>query len=124
MSKTVSFRASEELDEFLEREAERRMTTKSTVAQMLVAERARQSQLGHMGEEDSIVPENPAPDRVELANSDSEDRPAIFDRYSDKWHVPDSSEGNKFAVRTTDGRLVYYKTQKHAARRLREEYGE
>jgi hypothetical protein len=37
MSRTVSFRCSAELDEWLEREAERRMTTKSTVAQMIVA---------------------------------------------------------------------------------------
>lgn len=37
MSRTVSFRCSEELDEWLEQEAERRMTTKSTVAQMIVA---------------------------------------------------------------------------------------
>ena len=41
MSRTVSFRCSEELDEFLEEEAERRMTTKSTVAQMMVAQAAR-----------------------------------------------------------------------------------
>jgi predicted transcriptional regulator len=41
MSRTVSFRCSEELDEFLEEEAERRMTTKSAVAQMIVAEYAR-----------------------------------------------------------------------------------
>lgn len=41
MSRTVSFRCSEELDKFLEEEAERRMTTKSAVAQMIVAEFAR-----------------------------------------------------------------------------------
>ena len=41
MSRTVSFRCSEELDKFLEEEAERRMTTKSTVAQMMVAQAAR-----------------------------------------------------------------------------------
>lgn len=38
MSRTVSFRCSQELDEWLEQEAERRMTTKSTVAQMIVAD--------------------------------------------------------------------------------------
>jgi hypothetical protein len=41
MSRTVSFRCSEELNQFLEEEAERRMTTKSTVAQMIVAQFAR-----------------------------------------------------------------------------------
>ena len=42
MSKVVSFRCSEELDEFLEQEAERRMTTKSTAAQMLLAEKVQE----------------------------------------------------------------------------------
>jgi hypothetical protein len=37
MSKTVSFTCSEELNEFLEEEAERRMTTKSLVCQQIVA---------------------------------------------------------------------------------------
>ena len=42
MTVTISFRVSEELEEFLEQEAEERMTTKSTVAQMMLAERVTQ----------------------------------------------------------------------------------
>jgi predicted transcriptional regulator len=42
MTVTISFRVSEELEEHLEQEAEKRMTTKSTVAQMLLAEHFRQ----------------------------------------------------------------------------------
>jgi len=49
MSRTVSFRCSEELDEFLEQEAERRMTTKSTVAQLLLAEKVREMEGGGTG---------------------------------------------------------------------------
>jgi len=41
MSEVVTFRCSPELKEFLEEEAERRMTTKSAAAQMIVAEYAR-----------------------------------------------------------------------------------
>jgi predicted transcriptional regulator len=42
MTVTISFRVSEELEEFLEQEAKERMTTKSTVAQMMLAERVTQ----------------------------------------------------------------------------------
>jgi len=42
MTVTISFRVSEELEDFLEKEAERRMTTKSTVAQMLLAEKVKE----------------------------------------------------------------------------------
>lgn len=42
MTVTISFRVSEELESFLNEEAERRMTTKSTVAQMLLAEKAKE----------------------------------------------------------------------------------
>jgi len=51
MSVTISFRCSEELAEFLESEAERRMTTKSAVAQMLVAEKAREM-MGQTGSDE------------------------------------------------------------------------
>lgn len=129
MSRTVSFRASEELDEFLEEEAERRMTTKSTVAQMLVAERVRQLQLGEIEDEKDIVPEALGSSEPDSDTVDSDDdsgldeKPEIFERCSDKWHVPDSKKGNKYAVRTADGELMYYKTERGAAQRLREEYG-
>lgn len=44
MTTTVTFRCTNELEEFLEQEAERRMTTKSSVAQMLLAEKFREIQ--------------------------------------------------------------------------------
>jgi hypothetical protein len=42
MTVTISFRVAEELEEFLKEEAEERMTTKSTVAQMLLAEKVKE----------------------------------------------------------------------------------
>lgn len=42
MSNVVSFRCSDELEEFLEQEAEERMTTKSAAAQMLLAEKVQE----------------------------------------------------------------------------------
>lgn len=119
MSRTVSFRASEELDEFLEEEAERRMTTKSTVANMLLAERVRQLQ-----DERSESSSGPDQEEVGAKGELADDgKPEIFERCSDKWHVPDSQKGNKYAVRTAGGELMYYKTERGAADRLREEYG-
>lgn len=121
MSKTVSFRASEELDEFLEQEAERRMTTKSTVAQMLIAERVRQIK---DGEDESEVEDQsaeeegssrPGSDGSEL---DTEELPPIFEERSDSWWVPDS-EDHILAVRREDGGRRYYKTVDGAAERLR-----
>lgn len=115
VSKVVSFRASEELDEFLEQEAERRMTTKSTVAQMLVAERVREMKQGG---------ESAEPDADEDGDEDGENRglSGVFERHPDKWYRPDSSQGNKFAVECGDDRRRYYKTQDGAAKRLRREY--
>lgn len=55
MGKTVSFRASEKLDDFLEEEAERRLMTKSGVAQMFVAERYHQLQEDQEEQEVSTV---------------------------------------------------------------------
>ena len=119
MSKTVSFRASEELDDFLEQEAERRMTTKSTVAQMLLAERVRQLQ-GERSDESDESSET-AQSEVE---EPGESLPEVFDQHRDHWYRPDS-EKYKFAVRVPDfDKPKYYKTQDNAAKRLRDEYGE
>lgn len=114
MSKTVSFRASEELDEFLEKEAERRMTTKSTVAQMLLAERVRELQDERSGSTADPEPEESGPEG---------ELPAIFQQCENKWYVPDSQKGYKFAVVTADGEKMYYKTERGAEDRLRQEYG-
>lgn len=121
MSKTVSFRCSEELDEFLEEEAERRMTTKSAVAQMLLAERVRQLQGGGEGGEE------PAPEKADQSDSGEVDQvgrglPEIFDRYDEHWYRPDGQK-YEFAVRLPGhDDTKYYKTQDGAADRLRKEY--
>jgi len=116
MSRTVSFRASEGLDEFLEQEAERRMTTKSTVAQMLLAERVRELQEERAGGGEAEQPESGQPDQS------GSGLPNVFDRHDDHWYRPDSEE-NEFAVRLPgDGETKYYKTQDGAAKRLRDEF--
>lgn len=125
MSRTVSFRAPEKLDEFLEQEAERRLVTKSTVAQMLIAERYRQLQDDRedelrVSEEDrSEAEEDGSPD------GESKDESPVFERHPDKWYVPDSDKGYEYAVRmSAGGRIKYYKTARGAANRLRKEYEE
>lgn len=119
MSRVVSFRASEELDEFLEQEAERRMTTKSTVANMLIAERVRELQ-EEAGTGDSVTEEDGDEKGEEMGDSDSE--PAALQRHSEKWYVPDSQKGYKYAVKMPTGRRKYYKTAEQAAKRLKKEY--
>lgn len=114
VSKVVSFRASEELDEFLEQVAQERMTTKSTVAQMLVAERAQQ-----LREEGGSTELEPEEDQTTI---DESGLPAVFDRHEEKWYRPDSSKGNKFAVDCADDRRRYFKSTDGAAKRLRKDY--
>lgn len=94
MSKTISFVASDELAEYLENEAERRMTTVSSTAQMLLAEKVRESSESSEG--------------------------GVFDRHSDKWYRPEGK--HEYAVRRPDGPTKYYKTRRGAAQRLRDEY--
>ena len=117
MSRTVSFRASEELDDFLEQEAERRMTTKSTVAQMLLAERVRELQGARSGDdEESEQSESGEVEQV------GRGLPEVFDRHDDHWYRPDSDK-YQFTVRLPDSDdRKYYKTQDNAAKRLRKEY--
>lgn len=115
MSKTVSFRASEKLDEFLEQEAERRLVTKSTVAQMMVAERYQQLQ-DERADDDSSRREEIPDVQEETPEED------VFERYSDCWYEPDSGKGYEYAVRTKGGRTKYYKTRKYAEERLLDEY--
>jgi hypothetical protein len=121
MSRTVSFRCSEELDDFLEAEAERRMTTKSTVAQMIVAEHARESEHGPSGE----TGESGRQETLEGVNDSGGD---IFDRHPDAWYEPDSAKHN-VAVYVPDdsgtydaGKTRYYKTRDGAAEALRRWY--
>jgi len=113
MSRTVSFRCAEELDEYLEKEAERRMTTKSTVAQMLLTERVKQ-----LKEERSEAVEDDAGTPEEEGSSVS----GALERHPDKWYRPDG-EKYEYAVRMPgDADTKYYKTQDGAENRLKEEY--
>lgn len=114
MSKVVSFRASEELDEFLEQVAEDRMTTKSTAAQMLVAERVKQLQ-------DDGDDDEPETNDTNDEDGGGNDLPPIFERHSDKWYRPDSTTDTEFAVECPDRRR-YYKSQDGAEGRLRREF--
>jgi polyphosphate kinase len=116
MSRTVSFRASEELDDFLEQEAERRMTTKSTAAQMLLAEKVRELQDERSAEPESEQVSEP------IDGDANGDLPKIFQTYSERWHRPDS-DTYEFAVKLPDGEGTrYFETLAGAASRLETEY--
>lgn len=117
MSKTISFVASDDLAEFLEEESERRMTTVSSTAQMLLAERVREIR----GEEGEV--------EAGLAGSggaeDAEDD--VFDRHPDAWYRP--SGKHSYAVHvpadagvTDSGEPRYYKTRSGVAEALRRWY--
>lgn len=125
MSETVSFRCSGELVKFLEQEAERRMTTKSQVAQTLLAEKARE-----MKGEDTGNGVSTGEDREEEAGASDGQRKDVFERHPDAWYVPDSAfEERSYAVRipddagvTDEGEPRYYKTERGAAEGLRRFY--
>lgn len=115
MSRTVSFRASEELDEFLEEEAERRMTTKSTVAQMIVAEYAQQRQSEPEGEAEDVGSDD---------GEDTNSLPDTLEEHSDYWYEP-NGEKHDYAVETPGmDRTRYYKTADGAAERIEKELSE
>jgi len=121
----VSFRASEELDEYLEQEAERRLTTKSTVVQMIVAEhfqevKEEQQESGTEEEESTNSPESEESDAREDSREE-EREPAVFQKHGDKWYVPDSQQGYSYAVRCPD-KTRYFKTQDGAEKRLIREF--
>lgn len=111
MSKTISFVASDQLAEFLEDEAERRMTTISSTAQMLLAEKVREMEGGGDGGESGWS---------EYKSGSEGSEGGIFDRHPDKWYRPDGE--HEYAVRQKDDRTKYYKTRNGAAKRLRMEY--
>ena len=117
MSKTISFVASDELAEFLEREAEERMTTVSSTAQMLLAEKVRETQAGEGS--------------AEAGKSGSEldplDRPP-FTENPGAWYEPDTQDPDEIvAVRIPDSAHVsedrrYYKTYPGAAKAIKRWY--
>lgn len=109
MSQTISFVASDELAEYLEEEAERRMTTVSSTAQMLLAEQV--SEIENQTETES-----------------GGRKESIFAKYPDAWYEPDSLE-NDYAVYIPEGagtydegKTRYYKTRSGAAEALRRWY--
>lgn len=144
MSKTISFVASDELAEFLEKESDRRMTTISSTAQMLLAEHVRglrddraaaESETNYDGseerEESSNERSDPPKEEVqeeeepEPEEEETESGPVqqVFERHDEKWHYTREGSKNKVAVRMPDGELQYYLTERGAAARLAEEYG-
>jgi hypothetical protein len=124
MSKTISFVASDQLAEFLERESKKRMTTVSSTAQQLLAEKYRED---HAGEEAAAVEDetNGTTTDEERPDTGDSDLPAVFDRQADHWYIPDSEQDYIIAVRMPEdantGRK-YFKTVNGAAKRLRREY--
>lgn len=115
MSKTISFVATDKLAEWLEEESERRMTTISSTAQQLLAEKYREEQ----GEENSSTREVSESSIEESREDDPE--PDVFERHPDAWYEP-ASEKHDFAVYTQEGGRKYYKTRRGAAQRLKTEY--
>jgi len=107
MSEVVTFRCRGELAEWLEQEAERRMTTKSAVAQMLLAEKFREMK----GEDVSNDTSTPS-DGDDPAEPDD-----ALDRHPDAWYRPDGK--HNFAVRHPEGgERKYYKTRGGAEARV------
>ncbi|WP_162993858.1 hypothetical protein [Halalkalicoccus subterraneus] len=82
MSRTVSFRPSEQLDEFLGQEVERHLMTKSDVAQMFVAEQYRQLQEDQEEEEVSAV-DKINTEEEDSSDSESDKESPSFERHSD-----------------------------------------
>jgi predicted DNA-binding protein len=124
MSRTVSFRCSEELDEFLEEEADRRMTTKSTVAQMIVAEYAQDASNDSAASNAAVTPEA----REAGSAGVNESKQSVFDRNPRVWYEPNSYKHN-FAVYvpddagvTDEGEARYYKTRDGAAKAIERWY--
>lgn len=118
MSQTISFVASDELAEYLENEAERRYTTVSSTAQMLLAEKVREEQ----DKDSGVETDKPA------SAGDSATEGDVFERYPDAWYRP-NSEKNNYAVtvpesvdRYDSGEQRYYKTAQGARQALRRWY--
>lgn len=97
--KTISFVATEELADWLDDEADRRMTTVSSAAQQLLVESYRR-------------------EKGEASRSKDED---LFERHASRWTVPDSEE-HDYRVDTPEGDRRYYKTRDGAAKALRRWY--
>lgn len=105
--KTISFVATEELADWLELEAENRMTTVSSAAQQLLVEKYRSAKV-----------EGASSSSAEVEPSDEE----ILASHSSRWAVPDS-DTYEYRVEKPDGDRRYYKTRRGAVDALRRFYG-
>jgi len=128
MSETISFVASDELADFLEEEAERQMTTVSSTAQRLLAEKVREDRRSY-GKPD--VPEDAKTDRERLQEleesgflDDGSDEGDVLDQFPDAWYRP-NSEKHDYAVDVPEdagvydeGKRRYFKTRGGAAQAI------
>lgn len=123
MSETISFVASDELAEFLDREAEKRMTTVSSTAQMLLAEKARE--MGDL-DEDRAEGDEGGSNGAEASKDPLEQLP--FSTHPEAWYEPNASDPDKIlAVRIPEEERGaedrrYYKTVAGAAEAIRRWY--
>jgi len=123
MSQTISFVASDELAEYLENEAERRYTTVSSTAQMLLAEKVREEQ----DEDSGVETDKPALAGDSATEDDVLDQPP-FTTHPQAWYEPDTKDPNEIvAVRIPDDvpgadDRRYYKTYEGAASAIKTWY--
>lgn len=102
---TISFVATDELARWLDDEAEKRMTTISSAAQQLLAEKYREQESDGAGT-----------DQGGSAGADP------FEQNEDAWYRPDSDD-HQYAVYDSEERRRYYKTKEGAAEALRRWHG-
>lgn len=143
MSKTISFVAKDELAEYLEAEAERRMATISSTAQMLLAEKIREDQRraaeatrkggsgsGSTGSAGADSDGGSVTEWGEEVFGDTEAHETMpaFQKRPDAWYQPDS-EKHDYAVEVPEGADVYdagetryFKTCNGAAKALNRWY--
>lgn len=131
MSKTISFVASDELAEYLEKEADRRMTTVSSTAQQMLAEYVRMSDPSHGVETEGRKTDKERMQEIQQGalDRDQEDEPDDpFQRHPDEWYEPDSDKHNYAVEVPADagiydaGKTRYFKTRSGAAKALRRWY--
>jgi hypothetical protein len=101
------------------------MTTKSAVAQMIVAEYARDVSNDPATSNTAVTPSEA---RESGSAGVNESNQSVFDRNPDAWYEPDSYKHN-FAVYvpddagvTDEGKTRYYKTRDGAAKALQRWY--
>ena len=105
--KTISFVATEELADWLELEAENRMTTVSSAAQQLLVEKYRSTKVEAAGG-----------GSAEVEPSEEE----ILASHTSRWAIPDS-DMYEYRVEKPDGDRRYYKTRRGAVEALMRFYG-